>query len=87
VWDVGFAKLGDEWRLAASRRIRTRTGSDSWGDDKYEYEDLDEVPLAQAPRVVRAEAAGLLELLIDAIANRAEQFVANITTAKGLAKS
>jgi len=88
-WNIGYTKVGAKWRLAA-REERWTYSTD--GAEKT-FNDVPiivsaPVPLVSAPRAVRAEAAGLLDLLIEELTKQVDFYLANIekaisTAAKG----
>lgn len=84
-WLLGYAKFGDAWRIVARNATRFESVED--GETSTQYRDHEAiVPLVQAPRLVRVEAAGHLERLLEAILRRAERFVDSIGKAKKLAQ-
>ncbi len=88
-WDLGYCKVGDKWRIAV-KRTRSTSRDDTTnqlGDEELVWADVDNpLPLVQAPRVVRVQAAGLLDDLIQTLHGRVEDFVKDIQTAKNLTK-
>jgi hypothetical protein len=83
-WLLGYGKLSEAWRILAKPVTRT------WVpvyDDPGEYSSRTEdrgaiVALANAPRIVRVEAAEHLEPLVNQIAEKVKGFIANIEKAK-----
>lgn len=88
-WDLGYCKVGDKWRFAV-KRIRSTSRDDTtdqFGLEESVWADVgNPVPLVQAPRVVRVQAASLLDQLLETLHNRVEGFVKDIQAAKNLAK-
>ena len=88
-WDLGYCKVGDKWRIAVKK---TRSGSrddttDQFGNDESVWADVgNPLPLVQAPRVVRVQAASLLDDLLETLHRRVAGFVKDIQEAKNLAK-
>jgi len=80
-WQLGFAKIDGEWRVAA-RQARIEDSHE--GNESFE--ERPPVPLLKAPRIVRVEAAPLLEALVEALTERMKSYIAGIEQAKALAK-
>ena len=87
-WRVGYCKIADKWRLAA-QRVKVRYMQD--GRDRYADGDPigveDPIPLTNAPRLVRVEAAAQLDHILEAIAGRAKEFIDFIARAKETAST
>lgn len=87
-WDLGYAKVGDAWRIAAKRCTGTATTRDGAIDDSVDREwsdDGEPVALVTAPRSVRVAAVKYLDDLLDKIAQQAERFIADVEAAKEFA--
>lgn len=86
-WDIGYAKLGSEWRIATRHyRFRWSAEKDNWGD--YQIEDdatVQVLPLRDAPRAVRVEAAECLDALVSKLREKVTHFIDSIQKAKKLA--
>ncbi len=86
-WVVGYTKIGNGWGFAAKQVIEVTEGADGWTSDPLtEIEDMpgSDVPLAHAPRLIRAEAAGRIEPILDGVKRRAAWMVESIENAKSL---
>lgn len=81
VWEIGYAKVKEEWCIAA------RHSSGFWSEE-FQHWDLnpvtEAVPLLKAPRIVRVEAAALLDKLINELKDRVTGYVASLENAKHL---
>ena len=84
IYNLGYAKVGEEWHVCIRKiRMREILHSNEWEVDCV----LDSaVPITQAPRVVRAEAAAHLDDLLDALMKKAGEYIANIQKAKKAVK-
>ncbi len=80
-WQLGFAKIDGQWRLSA-RYVR----SEETADSVDAFEERQPVPLLKAPRLVRVEAAPLLETLVTVLTKRMNVYIRGIEQAKALAK-
>lgn len=79
-WVIGYARIGDGWRIAAKHVAVTRVGE---GEPDPEQADIGSaVALTSAPRAVQVEAAPALELLVETLTSRAEKLVEGIERAK-----
>jgi len=84
-WVLGYAKIGDSWRIATKPITRTweRTEEMDHGDLTDFTKDRGEpVPLLNAPRAVRVDASAFLEQLVNELATKVKGFIANIEQAK-----
>jgi hypothetical protein len=85
-YDLGYAKVGEEWHICI-RKIRMRQNPslvEGWEEEPTF--DSAATPITQAPRAVRAEAAGYLNDLLDALTKKAGEYIANIQKAKDAVK-
>jgi hypothetical protein len=72
-WQLGYAKVGQVWHIAARPAV----------DDGVQVQATgDEVRLTSTPRVVRIEALQRLEDLVVALAVRVDAFVEGVADAK-----
>jgi hypothetical protein len=84
-WVLGYAKLGDTWRLAAHPAERHWSesyecpGEGSW---VTRLDDGMPVALASAPRIVRVDGAAHLERLVNALSQKVKGFIENIAKAR-----
>ena len=84
-WLLGYAKIGDAWRIAVKRVLRVSIIDGSRDVVREDVEDqTPPMPLTKAPRVVRVEAAQHLESLIEALATRVRRYISSIKDAKRL---
>src|SRR5260370_25179604 len=84
-WVLGYAKLGDSWRLAAKPVTVTweHIEEADHGDLTPFTKDRGEpVPLLNAPRAVRVDASAYLEELVNRLAEKVKGFIGNIEQAK-----
>lgn len=83
---VGYAKVGNEWRLAVKRIRRTWGFFEGELDQPFEEREIvgDPAPLANAPRSVRVHACGLLDELIEELTHKASYFTEIIAGARQL---
>ena len=83
---LGYHKLSDGWRLAV-RGVRVEEGYFE-NDLSCPYRNVtahkEPVPLLQAPRSVRVEAAERIEAVLDGLTDRAKSYVTGIGAAKKL---
>lgn len=91
-WTIGYCQLDSNgestWQLAARKEKRFFTGR---GNQK-EYDDEEVVvdgpiPLSQAPRLVRVEAVGLLDGLVDLLTSKTRRFLESIAAARKTASA
>lgn len=81
-WRIGYMKLGARWRIVACRS-QVVTGVDDSGIKFREFLDVgDPVSLESASRLVRVQAAGLLEDLVKCLTGRVEEFITSIGKAR-----
>jgi hypothetical protein len=80
-WELGFAKVEGEWRISA-RYVRHEQS----GDDVESFEERAPIPLVKAPRIVRVEAAPLLETLAEVTNTKMEAYIKGIERAQTMAK-
>jgi hypothetical protein len=82
-WDLGYAKVDKEWRIAAKQRRGIGLSKDFEGN--FDWVDMSApIPLVKAPRGVRVEAAACLDGLLAALQKRMAEFIKNIRDAKKL---
>jgi hypothetical protein len=87
-WTIGYDKVDDEWCLAAKRRSGVTVTSEEPTNDEFRWSDFGSpVSLLKAPRIVRVEAAGLLDALIAALGKQIEQYLQSIEKAKKLVEA
>jgi len=79
-WGIGYEKLDDQWCIAARQTSRIELPG---GDDSIER-IWELKPLVNAPRVVRVEAAGQLEMLVYQLTVKAQAYLESIAKAKAL---
>lgn len=82
-WQLGYARVGEMWVIAAKKTHEVADAQDSLD---LPWDDADPMPLGKAPRHIRVEAAPLLEKLVEALSERATVFIKNIEQAKKLAE-
>jgi len=87
VYQLGYCKCRDEWHICIRKSCwqEVSSGYSTTGKD-WEQGTLLEgpVPITQAPRSVRVEAAAFLEKLVDELIEKTEHYLANIEKAQGL---
>jgi len=82
---LGYAKIGaSNWRVAVkpARKVVDEWQGAGIGEDDtvVVWEDTgDAVPLVQAPRAIRAEAAPLIDELLDALAETTEKLAEKVS--------
>jgi hypothetical protein len=86
-WTIGYCKISvgpnPGWQVAARKEKWRFAGR---GDDRnYEGDELvvdGPMPISQAPRLVRVEAAGVLDELVEKLTEKTQYFLGNIEKAK-----
>lgn len=78
-WCLGYSKVDADWRVAVKRVNAREYSPELFGEPRVSIEDLDQtLPLLKAPRVVRLEAAPLLEELVQALAVKVQAFIETV---------
>lgn len=83
-YQIGYAKIGTEWRIAV-RNVRFKVVAMTYtnGEDIVPDDMLaPPIPVVQASRLVRTEAAGMLDTLVEVLASQAKTYLDTITKAK-----
>ena len=93
-WRLGFAKIGDAWRVVVRRELFQNEDGAVDARGQYEWSpycvDFGPVALADAPRHVRVQAVGSggrperFERLLKALTERATEFTASVKAAMAL---
>lgn len=86
-WVIGYAKVDNEWCLAARREEwrYSMVGEEKEYTDEDGYVTVDPIQLVRAPRSVRAEAAGKLDDLVNELTRQVDRYLENIERAKSTA--
>ncbi len=84
---LGYTKIANVWRIAV-RRVEMKEVREEYSNiPSWELSDVVQtLPLLQASRQVRAEAAGHFDHLIGALSRKADEYIANIEKASKLAE-
>lgn len=85
-WEIGYSKVGGDWHLAARTVSWVATPSAYGGFDYTATLEEGRWVLRDAPRHVRALAAPLLDKLLDAITQRATEYLENMKQAASSAE-
>lgn len=84
-WQLGYTKLEGKWRLAV-REATEVSVSGNFNEDADLRDTQPAIPLANAPRVVRMQAAGYFENLALGVTMTLESYATSIDEAKQIAK-
>ncbi len=83
-WTIGYAKLSDGWCIAAKPQTCVFPPARDSAKEPIIKDHGYTVALLKAPRVIRVQAAPILEDLLNALSERVAAFVENIQDAKKL---
>lgn len=81
-YDLGYARDSGHWRICVRESVQYL---DKNGEFDY-AETSPFVPLVNAPRIVRVEAAAELDSLLDELIRKASGYIENIKKAKEIAE-
>lgn len=83
---LGYAKVGDSWRLAV-REGTVRTTGEHEVNAEERFVENKRYPLAEAPRKIRIKAIGMMDNLLVAITTKVEEMLSDIEKGKKAVES